>query len=45
MDDIRQERSNKISTLNLNKKFTETSLNKKFDTHVKESIAFQPLKK
>ena len=44
-DDIRQERSNEGPTLKLNKTFKQTSLNKKFGTHVKESMAFHALKK
>ena len=41
MDDIRWERSNEGPTLKLNKKFKQNkSLNKKFDPHVKESMAF-----
>ena len=45
MDDIRQERSNKEPTLKLNKRFKQASLNKKFGTHVRESMIFQALKK
>ena len=45
MDDIRQERSNEGPTLKLNKRFKQTSLKSKFGTHVKESMAFQVLKK
>ena len=45
MDDIRKEKSNKGPTLTLNKRIKQTSLKKKFGTHVKESVAFQVLKK
>ena len=45
MDDIRQERFNEGPTLKLNKKIKQTSLNKKFGSHVKESMVFQALKK
>ena len=45
MDDIRQERFDERPTLKLNKRFKQTSLNKKFGTHVKESMALQALKK
>ena len=38
---MRQERSDEGATLELNK----TSINKKFGTHVKESMAFYALKK
>ena len=44
MDDIRQERSNEGPTLKLNKRFKQTSLNKKFGPHVKESMVYQDLK-
>ena len=44
MDDIRQKRSNEGPGLKLNKRFTKTSINKKFGTHVKEPMAFQALK-
>ena len=40
-DHMRQERSDEGATLELNK----TSINKKFGTHVKESMAFYALKK
>ena len=40
MDDIRQEMPNEGPILKLNKR-----LNKKFDTYLKKSIAFQALKK
>ena len=45
VDDIRQEESDEGLTLSLNKRFKPTSLNKKFGTHVKESVALQALKK
>ena len=45
MNDIRQERSDEGPTLKLNKRFKWTSLNKKFGAHVKESMAFEGLKK
>ena len=45
MNDIRQERSNKGPTLKFNKTSELTSLNRKLGTHVKESMAFQTLKK
>ena len=45
MDDIRQERCNEGPTLKLNKRFKQASLNKKFGTHVKKSMAFQTFKK
>ena len=45
MDDIRQERSNEVPTLKLNKRFKKTSLNKKLDPHVKESMVYQALQK
>ena len=41
MDEIIQERSNKGSILNSDKRLKYASLNKKFGTHVKESIPFQ----
>ena len=44
MDDIRQERSNEGAILKLNKRLKQMSLNKKFSTHVKKSMAFQALK-
>ena len=40
MDDIRQERTNEGPSLKLNKRLKEKSLNKEFDTNVKESMAF-----
>ena len=40
MDGIRQERPNEDLTLKLNKKVKQTSLNKKFGTHIKESMVF-----
>ena len=40
MGDIKQERVNERPTLKLNKRFTQTSLNKKFGPHVKESMAY-----
>ena len=45
MDDIKQERPNKGPILKLNKRLEKTSLNKKFDTHIKEFMVFQTLKK
>ena len=45
MDDIRQKSSNEGPTLKLNKKSKQTSLNKTFGTHVKDSMPFQVLKK
>ena len=45
MDDIRQERSNEGPTLKLNKRFKQTSLSKKFGTHVRDSMPFKVLKK
>ena len=41
MDDIRQEKPNGDPILKLNGSLKKPSLNKKLDTHVKESIAFQ----
>ena len=40
MDEIRQERPDEGPILKLNKRFKSTSLNKTFDTHVKESMAW-----
>ena len=40
MDDIKQERSNERATFKLNKSFEQTSLNKKFAQHVKESMVY-----
>ena len=45
MDDIRQERPNEGPILKLNKRLKQKSLNRKFGTHVKESMVFQALKK
>ena len=45
MDDIRQERSNEGPILKLNKRFKYKSLNKNIGTKIKESMAFQALKK
>ena len=45
MDDIRREKSNERPNLKLNKRFKQSSLNKKFGTHLKESMAFQALKR
>ena len=45
MDDIRQEKPNEGPVLKLNKKLKQKSPNKKFGTHIKESMVFQPLKK
>ena len=45
MDDIRRERPNESPILKLNKYLKETSLNKKFGTHVKEFMTFKALKK
>ena len=45
MDDIRQERPNEGPILKLNKKLKQNSLKKEFGTSVKESMAFQALKK
>ena len=45
MNDIRQERPNGGPSLMLNKRFKETSLNKKFGRHAKEFMVFQALKK
>ena len=45
MDDIRQERPNEGPILKLNKKLKQNSLKKVFGTSVKESMAFQALKK
>ena len=45
MDNIRQERRNEGSILNLNKRLKQASLNKKFGTHVKEYMVFQSLEK
>ena len=45
MNDIRQERSDEGPTLKLNKRFKWTSFNKKFGAHIKESMAFEGLKK
>ena len=45
MNDIRQERSDEGPTLKLNNRFKWTSFNKKFGAHIKESMAFEGLKK
>ena len=45
MDNITQEMPNEDPILRLNNKIKKTSLNKKFDTNVKISMAFQALKK
>ena len=45
LDGNRQERSNERPNLKLGKRFKQMSLNKKFGTHVKESITCQALKK
>ena len=45
MGDIRQGTSNEGPNLRLNKRFKQRSLNRKFGTHVKESMVFQALKK
>ena len=44
MDSIRPERPSEGRTLKLNNSFKQTSLNKKFGTHFKESMTFQALK-
>ena len=44
MDNIRQERSNEGQILKVNKKFYRQSLNKKFRTHVKKTMAFKNFK-
>ena len=45
MDDVRQERLNKRPSLTSNKRSKKTSPNKKFGTHIKESMVLQVLKK
>ena len=50
MDDIKQERSNEGATFKLNKsfknkRFKQTSLNKKFAQHVKQSMVCQVFQK
>ena len=45
MDDIKQERPNEGLILKLNKRLKKTSLNKKLDIHIKESMVLQALKK
>ena len=40
INDIRQERPNDNPILKLNKRLKQKSLNKKFNTHAKESMAF-----
>ena len=45
MEDIRQERTSEDPILKLKKRLKEMALNKKFGTHVKDSMAFQALKK
>ena len=41
MDDIRQEKPSGDPILKLNGSLKKTSLSKKLDTHIEESIAFQ----
>ena len=45
MDDIRQERTSEDPILKLKKRLKEMPLNKKYGTHVKDSMVFQALKK
>ena len=45
IDDIRREKPNKGPILKLNKRLKWKSLDKEFGTNVKESMAFEALKK
>ena len=45
MDDIRQEKPSEGLILNLIKRLKWNSLNKRFDTYVKESMVFKVLEK
>ena len=45
MGDISQERPNEGPILSFNKKLYRLSLNKRFDTHVENSIVFKELEK
>ena len=44
MDDIKQERSNERATFKLNKRFKQTSLNKKFANTLRNLWSIRPLK-